>query len=242
MFEGKGITVFRIAGIPVELRLGFLVIVFLVAWPFLGSLDPQAWITAGIVLATLVISVFLHELGHVSAGYALGIHTHRIAFDWFGGVAMMERFPPSIAGRVFVLLAGPAVTVILLGLGYAAREWIGTMDDLSPNAVSLIDYAYLVAILCTQINLVLLIFNLLPAFPLDGGQTLAALLERPFGRRLAYMIVSTIGSALALLAIYLVFQGYTGLAMGALILALSNVSILRQTWLAGRKQPPEQNH
>jgi Zn-dependent protease len=240
--SGQGLTVFRIAGIPVELRLGFLVIVFLVAWPFLGSFDPQAWITAGIVLATLVISVFLHELGHVGARHALGIKTHRIAFDWFGGVPMMDRFPPSVVGRVFVLLAGPAVTVVLMGLGYGAEHWIGSMEDPSPDALSFIDYAYLVAALCSQINLVLLIFNLMPAFPLDGGQTLAALLEGPLGRRIAFMVVSAIGSALALVAIYLVFQGYTGLAMGALMLALSNVSILRQTWIAGRQQQPDNTH
>ncbi len=232
--SGKGITLFRIAGIPVELRLGFLVIVFLVALPFIGSLDPEAWTTAGMVLVILTLSVFLHELGHVGAGASLGIPTHRIAFDWFGGVAMMNRFPQSISGRVYVLLAGPAVTVALLGLGYLLREWIGGWEDTSPGVTTAIDYAYVAAVLTFQINLGLLIFNMMPAFPLDGGQTLAALLEKPLGRRYAFMAVSGIGSALALLAIYLVFKGYTGLAMGALILALTNFSILRQTWQAGR--------
>jgi Zn-dependent protease len=232
MLNGKGITLFRIAGIPVELRLGFLIIVFVVALPFFGTLDPQAWITAAIVLSILIVSVFLHELGHVSAGYTLGIPTHRIAFDWFGGVAMMARLPQSISGRVFVLLAGPAVTVALLGLGWLLRRWIGSMGDTTPDQQSMIDYVFVASVLLYQINLGLLIFNMMPAFPLDGGQTLAALLEKPFGRRMAYIIVAGIGSALALIAVYLVFSGFTGLAMGALMLALSNFSILRQAWQA----------
>jgi Zn-dependent protease len=181
------------------------------------------------VLAILIVSVFLHELGHVGAGYSLGIPTHRIAFDWFGGVAMMDRFPQSVSGRVFVLLAGPAVTVLLLGIGWLLREWLGGMEDPSPGVNTLIDYAFVASVLGYQINLGLLIFNMMPAFPLDGGQTLAALLEKPLGRRRAFMAVSGIGSALALLAVYLVFNGYTGLAMGALILALTNFSILRKT-------------
>ena len=232
MFNGPGITLFRLFGIPIELRLGFLVIVFLVAYPYLGSLDPDAWIAAGLVLLVLIISVFLHELGHVSAGYACGIPTHRIAFDWFGGVAMMARFPSSIMGRVFVLLAGPAVTVVLLGISWIVRNWLGAMPDPSPDAQTLIDYVYSIASLGYQINLVLLIFNMMPAFPLDGGQTLAALLERPVGRRWAHIIVAGIGSALALVGIYLVFTGQTGLAMAAIVLSLSNFSILKAAWQA----------
>ncbi len=230
MLGGKGITLFRIFGIPIEVRLGFLVIVFLVALPFLGSLDPEAWIIAGLALLVLVVSVLLHELGHVGAGYGLGIRTNRIAFDWFGGVAMMQAMPASVLGRVFVLMAGPAVTVLLLGLAYLVQSWIGTMQDPSPGSITLIDYAFTAAVLGTQINLALLIFNLMPAFPLDGGQALAAVLEPPLGRRNAWLVVSAIGSALALVAIYLVLTGYTGLAMGALMLSLTNFSILRQAW------------
>jgi Zn-dependent protease len=229
MLNASGITLFRIAGIPVELRLGFLVIAFVVIWPFFGP-DLQGLSVGLMVLAILVLSVFLHELGHVGAGASLGVRTHRIAFDWFGGVAMMERFPPSIAGRVFVLLAGPAVTVALLGLCWVLRNWLGAMDDPSPDALTFLDYAYTAAALGFQINLVLLIFNMLPAFPLDGGQTLAALLEKPLGRRMAWLVVSAIGSALTLVAIYLVVTGSYGLAMAALMLALSNFSILRSTW------------
>jgi Zn-dependent protease len=226
MLDSKGITLFHIAGIPVELRLGFLVIAFVVALPYLGSLDPQGWLIAALLLAILVVSVFLHELGHVGAGAALGISTHRIAFDWFGGVAMMNRLPQSVRGRVFVLLAGPAVTILLIGLSYVLDPLFGNPDTGSavPNFR---DYLIFSNEMLFQINIVLLIFNLLPAFPLDGGQTLAALLERPLGRRVAWGIVSAIGSALALVALYLVFNGSYGLAMGAFVLALSNFSILR---------------
>jgi Zn-dependent protease len=142
----------------------------------------------------------------------------------------MARLPQSISGRVFVLLAGPAVTVVLLAVGWVLTRWIGAMGDTTPDQQSLIDYVFVASVLFYQINLGLLIFNMMPAFPLDGGQTLAALLEKPFGRRMAYIIVSAIGSALALIAVYLVFNGFTGLAMGALMLALSNFSILRQAW------------
>ncbi len=138
--SGRGLTLFRIAGIPVELRLGFLVIVFIVALPFMG-LDPQAWVVAALVLAILVLSVFLHELGHVGAGASLGIPTHRIAFDWFGGVAMMNRFPQSVSGRVYVLMAGPAVTLLLLGLSWGLRQWLGAMPDPSPDENTFLDYA-----------------------------------------------------------------------------------------------------
>jgi Zn-dependent protease len=227
MFEGKGLTLFRIAGIPVEIRLGFLVIAFVVAMPYFGSFDPQDWAIAAIILAILVVSVFLHELGHVGAGAWLGISTRRIAFDWFGGVAMMESLPQSVRGRVFVLLAGPAVTALLMAATYLAEPLLGNWST-GAAAPSFRDYLIFTNQMIWQINLGLLIFNMLPAFPLDGGQTLAALLERPAGRRIAWGIVSAIGSALALVAVYLVYayQSY-GLAMGAFVLALSNFSILR---------------
>jgi Zn-dependent protease len=229
MLQSRGFTLFRIAGIPVEFRLGFLVIVFIVALPYLGSASAEAWLVAAIILLSLVGSVFLHELGHVFAARALGIPTARIAFDWFGGVAQLLRFPPSVSGRVFVLLAGPMVTLVLFGLALLARAQLGNASTETP-APGLRDYLQAAADLVAQINLALLLFNLLPAFPLDGGQTLAALLERPLGKRGALLIVSGLGSALAIAAAIAVSLGYTALAMAALLLALGNVTVFRRAW------------
>jgi Zn-dependent protease len=226
-FGGRGFTLFRIAGIPVEFRLGFLVIVFLVALPFVRSFDPVAFLLAGILLLVLVGSVFMHELGHVAAARTLGVRTERITFDWYGGIALLNHSPASAGARIYFFLAGPAVTLILFGLAVLIRSLLGNAGPQTP-VPGLRDYLQVAIDLAAQVNLLLLVFNLLPAFPMDGGQILAALLERPFGRRMSRLIVACLGSALALAAAIAVIAGYTALAMAALLLAIGNITLLRR--------------
>jgi len=179
----------RIAGIPIYLDMFFVLVLLLFTYPYFTSGNTQLMSAGFIIVAGLLLSILLHELGHAFAGRLFNAHVSHIDLTGIGGVAHFERsLPASALARVVIYLAGPAVN---LGLWYGLGALAGEAYQGSSPMVALP-----LAVLASA-NYILLIFNLLPAYPLDGGRTLDALLGAVLGGVWATRIVATLGLVVA---------------------------------------------
>lgn len=156
-----------------DVHLSFLL---LLAWVAVGAtVDGGSWLAGAFSLLFLVgvfASVVLHELGHALTARAFGIRTRRILLLPIGGMAQLERMPRTPAVELVVALAGPAVSFALAGLSWLAASAVGAVTSGAMPLVQVFVESLAYA------NLVLGAFNLLPAFPMDGGRALRALLAR----------------------------------------------------------------
>jgi Zn-dependent protease len=166
--------------------------------------------------------VVLHELGHALMARAFGIGTRDITLYPIGGIARLERMGDKPGEELCIALAGPAVNfvlaVILFALGIVlvgARNWAGFLN--TPDELAgLWGVGFLFNLLAA--NVVLGLFNLLPAFPMDGGRVLRALLSWPLGRLQATEIAAGVGMVMALvLAIAALFVNPMLLVLAAFV-------------------------
>src|SRR5436305_1427219 len=175
------IPIVRIAGIQLRIHVTFLL---LLGWLALGSAG------AALFLLLLFLCVVLNEFGHAFAAQAFGINTADITLLPIGGVARLERMPEEPMQELIIAVAGPLVNVVIaLGLFIAG----GAQALLNPAAV---ETGGLIAQLLT-INIILVLFNLLPAFPMDGGRVLRALLATRMNYARATQVAATIGQGFA---------------------------------------------
>lgn len=152
----------RIFGIPLQARVSFLVMLAAVLL-FMGGL-------AGVFVVLLAFgSVIVHELGHALVARKLGVGVSGIELHFFGGVAKLTSQPQSNRDEALIAGAGPAVSFALAGLGYLLFAVTG-----------LGGFALL-----GGVNLIIALFNLLPALPMDGGRIFRALLSSSYGYRRA---------------------------------------------------------
>jgi Zn-dependent protease/predicted transcriptional regulator len=184
-----GLFLFRILGIPLYLDPTFLLILPLLAFLIARNLplylelfglpqDPSLlqgstpFLLGLLAALSLFLSVLLHELGHALAARRYGVETRRITLWLLGGVAQLEKIPKEPRKELAIALAGPAVSFALALLFRLLRQEAGALGFLT-------HYLALV-------NLVLGLFNLLPALPLDGGRVYRALL----GLRMPYLLAT----------------------------------------------------
>ena len=200
---GKRITLFKLLGFEVRLDLSWLIIAVLVTWSLARSVFPAyfenlsvlTYWWMGIVGALgLFLSVIVHEFAHSLVARRFGLHMKGITLFIFGGVAEMADEPPSAKTEFFMAIAGP-VTSVFLGLVLFGVTAFGGWTGWSKPVLGVLSYLW-------SINLVLAAFNLLPAFPLDGGRVLRAALWGWTKRlRRATRIASLIGSGFGILLI-----------------------------------------
>jgi Zn-dependent protease len=174
----------RLCGIRLDVQPSWFPIYALVALT-IASADPirtLGWAGACAVgcAAALVLfaSVLIHELAHALTARRFGVRTSSIALFLFGGVATLEAEPPSPAADALVALAGPAVSAVIALVAYGAMH---AVDAIVPGR-----YADVVATTLAYVtfaNAVLAAFNLIPAYPMDGGRVLRALLWQLRGDR-----------------------------------------------------------
>jgi len=186
----------RIAGIDVYVHATFLLLIGWVA--FSHWTGQQSWgaVLSGIAFILLLFTfVVMHEYGHALTARKFGIKTRDITLYPIGGVARLERMPEKPIEELWVALAGPAVNVVVALVMFGYLLLTGTLQPLTSLSVStgsLIERLMLV-------NLWLVAFNLIPAFPMDGGRVLRALL----GLRLEYVqatqIAANVGQGFAFL-------------------------------------------
>ena len=183
----------RVLGTEIRLHLTFLL---LLAWIGLahGMRGGVAEAVQGIAFISLLFAcVVLHEFGHVLAARRYGIATPDITLLPIGGVARLERIPDKPAEELVVALAGPAVNVVIALVLLLA---LGGMPDAAAMA-GLEESGHSMAARLFWVNVILVGFNLIPAFPMDGGRVLRALLGWRMGHRRATEVAAGIGQALA---------------------------------------------
>jgi Zn-dependent protease len=182
----------RVAGIDLFLHPTFLVLL-----AFVGLTQRDG--LGAVLLTTAVFGcVLLHELGHALMARQFGIGTADITLYPIGGVARLERMPRAAGAELLIALAGPAVNIVLaLGL-WGLRGLAGLVGGSSGASEPLLALLDDYAITLTLINLGLAVFNLVPAFPMDGGRVLRALLSGWLGRMRATEVAANVGQILAM--------------------------------------------
>ncbi|MBX6315667.1 MAG: site-2 protease family protein, partial [Isosphaeraceae bacterium] len=185
----------RIAGIPIYIHWTFLI---LIGWVVLGHAmeghDVRTTIEGVVFVLAIFGCVVLHELGHALAARRYGVPTADITLLPIGGIARLQRIPDKPAEELVVALAGPAVNLVIAGSLYLA----GVRLRGNPNDPDLLVHMPFLPKLML-VNLFLLLFNLLPAFPMDGGRVLRALLALRLDYAQATRIAAGIGQFMAIL-------------------------------------------
>ena len=184
-----------LAGIAIYAHATFLV---LLAWIGVSHLMRGHGAREALTGVTLMVAVFgivvLHELGHALTARRFGIRTRDIILLPIGGVARLERMPERPREELLVALAGPAVNVALAALFFAASAL--AHHEFSPGGLHVVGGSVLAKL--AWINVSLAVFNILPAFPMDGGRVLRAALAMRLGRVRATEIAAACGQAMAL--------------------------------------------
>ncbi|PYJ25925.1 MAG: site-2 protease family protein [Verrucomicrobia bacterium] len=187
---GWSIPIFRVAGIQLRIHVTFLLLIAWLAFGYYAQGGSVAAASRVIFILLLFLCVVLHEFGHAFAAKAFGINTPDITLLPIGGVARLERMPEEPLQELVIAVAGPMVNVVIaLGLFVAG----GSQAFFNPSTI---EGGSLVAQLMT-INILLLLFNLLPAFPMDGGRVLRALLATRMTYARATQVAALIGQGFA---------------------------------------------
>jgi Zn-dependent protease len=209
----------RIAGIAIYLDMFFVLVLLIFTYPYFTAGSTQAMSAGFVIVIGLLVSILLHELGHAFAGRLFGASVSHIELTGLGGVAQFDRsLPSSVFARTVIYLAGPAVNLGLwLGLDALLGQTIQSGKSLLAVPIAVLAWA----------NFALLVFNLLPAYPLDGGHTLDAWLGALFGSAWATRIVATLGLIVAAGLIYIALPSAFFLMLIALFLGMANWQALQ---------------
>lgn len=214
---GSGVTLFRIFGFEIRVDLSFVLIAVLIGGSLASGYFPAVheglpastyWLLGFFAVVGIFASIVLHELGHSLVARRFGMEMRGITLHMFGGAAELEDEPTSPTAELWVAIAGPATSFVLAGLlRLGALATAGLSSSELPIEMLL---RYLAGL-----NLVLGIFNLLPAFPLDGGRILRAALwlkngDHDRATRLATHVGAGLGFGLAALGALQILGGRLG--------------------------------
>ncbi len=216
---GRRVRLFKLLGFEVRIDLSWLVIAVLVTWSlakglfpsYYPDLDTEVYWGMGVAGALgLFASIIFHEFCHSLVARKFGMHMKGITLFIFGGVAEMGDEPPTARAEFLMALAGPVSSIFLSGVFYWLYQ-LGLGGDWNQAISGVLGYL-------SMINALLAAFNLLPAFPLDGGRILRSVLwgvkqDLPWATRIS----AGIGSAFAIL---LIFLGVISVLQGNVIAGL----------------------
>lgn len=189
------IKVARVAGVDVKIHLTFLLLLAWIGFTHYLQGGAAAAFQGVLLIVLLFACVLLHEFGHALAARRYGISTPDITLLPIGGVARLQRMPDKPRQELIVALAGPLVNVLIalmLFLILGRMTGLAELAQLEDPRVSLL--AKLLSV-----NVALVVFNLIPAFPMDGGRVLRALLAMRMDYVRATQIAASIGQGLAFL-------------------------------------------
>lgn len=186
----------HVAGIDVNIHITFILLIGWIALSyFLTERNLTATIKGVVFILALFLCVLLHEFGHALAARKYKVQTKDITLLPIGGIARLERMPENPREELWVAFAGPAVNLVIAGFLFILvifNSGIGAIGQ-----ISLTNGSFVERLMATNASLAL--FNLIPAFPMDGGRILRALL----GTRLEYMratqVAAMLGQGIALI-------------------------------------------
>lgn len=213
---GKQLTLFELFGFKVQIDLSWILLAVLITWSLAEGYFPQAhsglatstyWVMGIAGAIGFFASLILHELSHSLVARREGLAIRGITLFIFGGVAHMEDEPRSARTELLMAIAGP-IASILIGAAFYVAYRIGASLALPEHYL---DIPYYLAF----INIILAAFNLIPAFPLDGGRVLRSILWHWKGNlRWATRVASQVGSGFG---VALIVLGAIAFITGALI-------------------------
>lgn len=208
---GRRVTLFTLLGFAVHVDMSWLILGVLITWSLASGVFPSMhqglapaayWIMGIGGTAGFVASIIIHELCHSLVARRFGLPMKGITLFVFGGVAEMDDEPPSPRAEFWMAIAGPLSSV---ALGFLFNLVSDMTEQFSVPAAAVLGYL-------AVINWVLAGFNLIPAFPLDGGRVLrSALWRRMKSLRKATRIASQIGSGFG---VFLIILGVVGVIRG----------------------------
>jgi Zn-dependent protease len=186
------ITIGRFGGTAVKIHITFILFLAWIAFSAWSRGGPAAALDSTVFIVLLFACVVLHEFGHIAAARRYGIGTPEVTLLPIGGVASLQRLPSDPSQELVVALAGPAVNLVIgllliAAIGPAHLADLMQIDNPNLSLVSRLAVA----------NIFLAVFNLIPAFPMDGGRVLHALVAMRVGGPRATEIAARIGQALA---------------------------------------------
>ncbi|MFO7981113.1 MAG: site-2 protease family protein [Candidatus Aminicenantes bacterium] len=225
---GKGIKLIKLFGFEVKIDFSWLLLGLLITWTLAQGLFPHFyeglstttyWLMGVAGALGLLVSIVFHELWHSLIARKFGLPMKGITLFIFGGVAEMTEEPPSPKAEFFMAVAGP-VSSVVLGLGFFGVTFLGESTGWPQSVTGVFNY---LAIL----NLILAGFNLIPAFPLDGGRVLRSILWGwKDDLRWATQLSSKIGGAFGIaLIIFGVIEVIMGNFIGGIWMALIGMFI-----------------
>ncbi len=202
----------RIAGIDVYVHATFFLLLVWLAWSYWVVMGTLSAVLSGVgFILALFVCIVLHELGHALTARRYGIRTRHITLLPIGGVASLERMPDDPRQEIRVALAGPAVNVaialVLWGWLRVSNGWV------PPEQLGFAGGPFLQRLMI--VNLFVAGFNLLPAFPMDGGRVLRAALALRMDYAKATRVAASLGQGLALAL------GFLGLFINPLLLFIA---------------------
>ncbi|WP_182867948.1 site-2 protease family protein [Stieleria mannarensis] len=227
----------QLAGIDVRIHWTFLL---LPIWIYYSSLAAGSGAVAATVAVLLVFAIFgcvvLHELGHSLTARRFGIETHDITLLPIGGVASLQRIPRSPWQELAIAVAGPAVNVVIALVLFALLPVLAATSLLPVGAIAFLSKL-------AWVNVALVVFNMLPAFPMDGGRVLRSVLALGLPYRSATRAAAGVGQVVAILfALFGLLSGNLMLVIlaGFVFLAGRGESMMVEreaAWQAQRWQP-----
>jgi stage IV sporulation protein FB len=192
----------RILGIEVRVHITFFLLLAFFAFQDYGRDGAVAAVASVLYVCLVFLCVLLHEFGHALAARRYGIRTPDITLLPIGGVARLERMPENPRQELVVAIAGPlvnvAIALLLIPLAGPAVAMIGATfrgEEISPLVLRAASESLFSKLLIT--NCVLVVFNMIPAFPMDGGRVLRALMALRMNYARATSIAAAIGQAIA---------------------------------------------
>jgi Zn-dependent protease len=202
----------RFAGIEVYLHITFLLFLAWIGWLHWNQGQSLSAALSGVLfLLAIFACVTLHEFGHALTARRYGIATRDIILFPIGGVARLERLPTRPLQELWVALAGPAVNLVIAA---ALFGWLAATSAMQPLERLTITVGPMLERLML-VNVFLALFNMLPAFPMDGGRALRAILAIRRGHAAATRTAAAIGQSMAVLF------GFAGLFFNPMLLFIA---------------------
>jgi Zn-dependent protease len=218
----------RLFGVGVNIDASWLMFALFIGWQLsdeFKNLGPaMALSVAVLIVIGLSVSILLHEMAHTLVGRAFGMQIDRITLFMFGGVAELKEEPRTAVSELFMALAGPALSVLLWLI--LAKLQMPLAQASAPPQVQLAVQEL------AQLNLYLAIFNMIPAYPMDGGRVLRSLIwlfsgRRGMATRFSGLLGQGFGALLILWGIYVAlfygdyFSGLWRIVLGAMLMRMA---------------------